>query len=31
MGYLIEDEVGPKTVDMSAEGIVKLYRRVATG
>jgi hypothetical protein len=29
--YLIGEESGPKTVDTTLEGIVKLYRRAAVG
>lgn len=29
--YLIGEEKGPKTVDTTLEGIVKLYRRAAVG
>lgn len=31
MSYLVNEEVGPKIVDTTPEGIVKLFRRVAAG
>lgn len=31
VSYLVKEETGPKTVEMTPEGIVKLFRRVAAG